>query len=547
VRNVFASALRAHRQRDPFADLPLLGELRARLEANFLEAERSHLPRERLEADFPVAQRSLAPHVRLEADPLEAQHSHPPRGQPGGASWLSRPGRSAGQSWHGRTPRRSRGLLALAMLLAVGGSAAAAVTLTDQRSEPLSGSVPPTHGASGGNIGFSEAGKRYRIVFAPQLSGGEAGWRTVLEFRARGGYQLAAEGEIGYPTARSPLVGGAGVNLISMSGGRPGDGYVVDYALGAPRVAAIRLGARTIETRTGTTLPAGDRAAVFFRREDSRPVVILPPGAHVPYYMRVPALPTLPPSRARERRATGIHRTRLAGPRSGPSREVPARHSGNLAASAAHPRILRVRATPLLALDRAGQPIPAAQPRPGGPSRSAIRSWQVRSPSSASTAQPRVDLDGCTATQPRPAPRQPGCAAATHPLPGACELAQRGLRGLTPEWGHVLAQIEPVADAEGELFLSCVDTEFYLHGWPLDAAVLLNAEHPGRTPGQIPSATPLAGHPDEVDAELGNSSVSLTARRVGAAWLVVAGGRNLAQRLRVLDALRISRLAPPGR
>jgi hypothetical protein len=111
----------------------------------------------------------------------------------------------------------------------------------------------------------------------------------------------------------------------------------------------------------------------------------------------------------------------------------------------------------------------------------------------------------------------------------------------------VLAQIEPVADAEGELFLSCVDTEFYLHGWPLDAAVLLNAEHPGRSPGQIPSATPLAGHPDELDAELGNSSVSLTARRVGAAWLVVAGGRNLAQRLRVLDALRISRLALPGR
>ncbi len=126
----------------------------------------------------------------------------------------------------------------------------------------------------------------------------------------------------------------------------------------------------------------------------------------------------------------------------------------------------------------------------------------------------------------------------THPLPGVCELAQHGLPGLTAEWGHAIHEIAPVRDSVGELFLSCLDTEYYLHGWPLLVGVLLDARRPGEVLGAIPGARPVAGHPDTVNFEGGN----LTARRSGDAWLVAQGGSGTAQRLEVLAALRISRL-----
>jgi hypothetical protein len=110
---------------------------------------------------------------------------------------------------------------------------------------------------------------------------------------------------------------------------------------------------------------------------------------------------------------------------------------------------------------------------------------------------------------------------------------------LTPEWGSTLRSISTVNDYVGELFVSCVSTEYYLHGWPMTAAVLLDARHPGSVLGPIPGARPVPGRSDVVDF----AGASLTARCVGNAWLVLQGGSGTAQRVRVLDALRIKKLA----
>jgi hypothetical protein len=125
-------------------------------------------------------------------------------------------------------------------------------------------------------------------------------------------------------------------------------------------------------------------------------------------------------------------------------------------------------------------------------------------------------------------------------------VAAHGLPGLQAQWGHVLATIRPVTNAEGQLFLSCVDTEYFLHGWPLDTAILLDARRPGQTLGAIPGAIPLAGHPGFVNLVLGSGPGSLTAQRIGNAWLVVAGGASVTQRLEVLGALRIAKLVLPA-
>ena len=71
----------------------------------------------------------------------------------------------------------------------------------------------------------------------------------------------------------------------------------------------------------------------------------------------------------------------------------------------------------------------------------------------------------------------------------------------------------------------------------------------------IPGARPVPGQPDMVNLPLGrvplnydtpisadSPQLSLTAKRVGNAWLVVQGGAGLAQRVQVLNALRITKL-----
>ena len=121
---------------------------------------------------------------------------------------------------------------------------------------------------------------------------------------------------------------------------------------------------------------------------------------------------------------------------------------------------------------------------------------------------------------------------------GICQLAQHGLPGLVAVWGNTIARFAPATGSLGELFESCVGEEYYLHGWPLAVGVLLDARRPGQILGPLPGAAPVSGDPGAVDFP----GDSLSARRIGDAWLVVHGGSGSAQRLRVLEALRISRL-----
>ncbi len=120
---------------------------------------------------------------------------------------------------------------------------------------------------------------------------------------------------------------------------------------------------------------------------------------------------------------------------------------------------------------------------------------------------------------------------------GPCTLRARGVPGLTPEWGHVARTVAPYdSPIVGRAFFSCIDSEYYLHRWPLLGAVLLDAQRPGRTPAPLPGEHPIPGDPGIVEAP-GDFHGEIAAERRGATWLVVAGGSGTAQRVMVLRHL----------
>ena len=127
--------------------------------------------------------------------------------------------------------------------------------------------------------------------------------------------------------------------------------------------------------------------------------------------------------------------------------------------------------------------------------------------------------------------------APERPPAGPCKLRARGLAGLQPEWGHVAIAIAPYPQRIlGEAFFSCADTEYYLHNWPLESAMLLNAERPGGRPAPIPAMHAITGNANLFEAP-GDWHGQITATRIRDAWLLVAGGSGPAQRLQVLRHL----------
>jgi hypothetical protein len=186
----------------------------------------------------------------------------------------------------------------------------------------------------------------------------------------------------------------------------------------------------------------------------------------------------------------------------------------------AHPRL--VHANPLLAIDRAGHVIRYG---PAASAQRTVRTWYRH-------ASRSLRLHGIS----------------DHPLPGACELTQRGLPALTAEFGRTVERISPPANIEGQAFTSCINTFYSLHGRLLQAAVLLDAHEPGGTLTAIPGAQPVPGHPGIVNVPLHALPDAITARREGNAWIVVQSNlpspHGIRQRLQVLQALHISRLTP---
>jgi hypothetical protein len=114
-----------------------------------------------------------------------------------------------------------------------------------------------------------------------------------------------------------------------------------------------------------------------------------------------------------------------------------------------------------------------------------------------------------------------------------CSIHSGALSGPEPQWGNLATKIRPIAGVPDSAFVSCADTEFYWNHWPLEAAVLLSAAHPGSEPYAFPQMQPVSGYPGVFDAP-GGVQGHLTARRIRGGWLVVQGGESLAQRLALL-------------
>jgi hypothetical protein len=380
----------------------------------------------------------------------------------------------------------------LLVALVIAASAAAAV-LSLTRSQPLAGRVP------GAITPASVAGYRYTITVFPRLAAGTAGWESRI-FYSRPGTR-GDEGHGGSLPA-TPIWGGGGPITPSLGDVKPlAGGEIAFYLLTGPQVWAVRLGSQTIPTVASRSLPTGDRAVVFFVPATGRP------------WFSLPGLPAEPPP----------------GKQPAPMKNIPT----------------------LLPLDRSGHVIATHLAPPFLLDEGSLLTWMAPDAVTRWWPLQGLNIEGVPY-------HHDGYPGRAHPGPGVCELAQHGLPALHAEFGHTVAWIAPLHDAVGdvgEVFVSCIDAEYYLHDWPLQAAVLVDGHRPGQVLGPIPGARPVPGHPDMVNLPLGqvpwnydtritadSPQYSLTAKRVANAWLVVQGGHGLAQRVQVLNALRISKL-----
>jgi hypothetical protein len=381
--------------------------------------------------------------------------------------------------------RPSRPVAVLLAALVIAGAGGAAV-LSLSASRPLVGRVP------GAVSPASLAGFAYAIRVSPMIGPGWAGWLPWIVYSRPG---TSGYGQMGappfYPSATIPVFGiGSAVDDCVQCYAR---GTPVEYVLTGPQVFAVRIGSRTIRTVSSPALPTGDRVAVFFIHTKGPVRVILANGP-VPVG-KLPSGMKLPP---------GIKNVIF-----------------------------------VLPLDRSGRVIPTRFTPGDGPHEPLYSTWMAPD---ASTRWWPLDF------VPEPYHGR-GYHQPPHPGPGVCELAQHGLPALHAQWGETMAWLTPVKSALGEVFLPCADTAYYLHGWPIQVAVLLDGHHPGQVLGPIPGARPVSGQPGIVDLPTGQFPSSLffrnfgvTAKRVGNAWLVARGGYDLAQRVQALNALRISKL-----
>ena len=128
------------------------------------------------------------------------------------------------------------------------------------------------------------------------------------------------------------------------------------------------------------------------------------------------------------------------------------------------------------------------------------------------------------------------------PPRGVCELHASPLSGLTNKWGGVVTVIR---DTPGQLlgdgFLPCVDAGYWLDGYAVHAAVLLDASQPGHKLPAIPGLIEIPRQPGVYNTapNLGYAE-PVTAKRQGHAWIVVAGGGRNAEHTRLTLLRRLT-------
>jgi hypothetical protein len=134
------------------------------------------------------------------------------------------------------------------------------------------------------------------------------------------------------------------------------------------------------------------------------------------------------------------------------------------------------------------------------------------------------------------------------PADGSCAL-RSGNPAARIEWGLVSTRIGAVPQAVGPAFVSCLNAWYTVHGAAVEAAVLLDAQHPGAPPAPLWGVAPVRGHPCLVEmpavqyTQAGRSytlAPRFIARRASNAWIVVEQG-DLAQEIAFLDTLHVSR------
>jgi hypothetical protein len=141
--------------------------------------------------------------------------------------------------------------------------------------------------------------------------------------------------------------------------------------------------------------------------------------------------------------------------------------------------------------------------------------------------------------QPTHGAHRPGPAAPKRPPAAACEINTSALPGVNLFFGEVVQRLSGFPQLTSKTFLSCAYTEFAYHGYGIQAALLLDAQHPGAVPAALPNSTKIRPRPETLNepAIQGNGTQYITGRRIGNAWLVIESATPLRQRLAVLDSL----------
>ena len=119
---------------------------------------------------------------------------------------------------------------------------------------------------------------------------------------------------------------------------------------------------------------------------------------------------------------------------------------------------------------------------------------------------------------------------------GVCSLRVAGLSRVVMTGGSVIQRIEPHTDVRGRELVSCIDVNYLMRGYPLHVGVLLDAANPGARPSALPDMRPLRRA--NIFEGPGTADTVVATRR-GATWLVVAGGYRQAERLALLEHLKV--------
>jgi hypothetical protein len=386
-------------------------------------------------------------------------------------------------------------VLVLVMVVATGVATAAVLLSGTRHSAPLAGTFPGSR--------KSLSSTSYRIGFTPDITGGAVGWCDQIDFTTRlvhptkrdhfareyGTFGGGAAGCGSGPTAAEPFID-ADIDSGSGSGDGQRFAYAVAYYLTAPQVAAVRASPTlTILTRPEPRLPDGYRVAVGFPQP--------------PHGDSLRAIGNSHERLSASIRALGAFFAPVA--LAGDGRELARRH---------------------LSGGRPWVPDPTVSWRRDPHARAILDALDLRA------------LDHRYSRLFRNLPLR-------RPPAGPCAIESSQLPGAEQQLGHVVLRVRPVPQVIGRAYLSCIDTELTYRGWALDAALLLDAHHPGSLPAPLPGSTPVPGHPGVVEEKSGGLFGDITARRVGDAWLVVESSSrlaphmsDLAQRLDVLDGLR---------